>query len=180
MMLLHRTVPLRWSLAALLAVALMLTGRAHEVLAINYDHAADEQLDAAHLAYGAGEFDSALTHAQLAIEESPEDPIVLAKASDYAFVLGMSLYTHSGTDHAAAFALGMKYASAAHDLDPESQIVHRSWAEGLLLAYLYELPVDRAEVRSAWESLPASTSADTAYRATALRLIEDPVNLAMN
>lgn len=174
MALLHRSVPTRWIVVTFVIIGLLLTMRVRAVLALNEGPEADVLLERAHTAYTAGEFETALELAEAAVQESPGSPMVLVKASDYAFVLGMSRYEPSEFWHIEAFETGLEYSARAHELDPEDPEVHRAWAEGLLFAYLYEIPVDRDELRDSWVSMPVDNWADSVYRKTAIRIVSTP------
>ncbi len=178
MQLLHRPLSRIWVMAAFVLVALMVTNRANKVIAFQDNRAANQLLDSAHDAYTQGQFQAALDHAARAVDQSADNPTTLIKASDYAFVLGMSQYERGEKGHVEAFLVGVRYSASAHSLEPENIAAHRAWAEGLLLAYLYEVPITRDDVRAAWRTLPAETEAEQAYRATALRLVGNPVMLA--
>lgn len=176
MRVLHTTVPKRWLLVAFVITAMVLAFRVRDVLALNEGPEAEQLLEHAHAAYSAGEFDAALQLAEAAVEDSPGAPMVLVKASDYAFVLGMSLYEPREFWHIEAFEAGLDYSRRAHELEPANGDVHRAWAEGLLLAYLYEMPIDPEEVRASWESMPVDHWAEGVYRKTAIRIVSKPAS----
>ena len=173
MKLLHQTVPPKWVFAAILFTVLALTFRVRDVLASNQEAEAEHLLVHAHTAYTAGDYAEALRIAEDAVAEAPNSALVLVKASDYAFVLGMSRYERAEYWHMEAFEAGLHYSTRAHRIDPEDAEVHRAWAEGLLFAYLYEYPVSTDEVRESWNALPVASQADRAYRDTALRIINN-------
>lgn len=171
---LTKSVPAKWVMLALVATAAAITFRAHDVLATMNDAEADQFLDLAHEACVAGDYKAALSFAQQAVEISPETPEALSCASDYAFLLGMSKYGHAKENHLDAFNAGLYYSTRAHRLAPADANLHRQWAESLLLAYFYDVPVSRVHIKESWRTLPVASEEDRAYRDTAMRIVSNP------
>lgn len=174
--LLHWSVPTRWLAAALVITALVLTVRVHAVLALNEGPEAEQLLEQAHAAYAQGKYAMAFEFAEAAVADSPGAPMVLVKASDYAFVLGMSRYESNEYWHTEAFEAGLEYSARAYELDSSDPEVHRAWAEGLLFAHLYEIPVDTDVLRESWATMPVDSHAEGVYRDTAIRIASKPIS----
>lgn len=170
MKILNSHVPRHWVFAAILVIAVVLTFRARSVMALNGTAEAEAFLDRAHQAYTEGNYTTAFEAAEAAVDEAPDTPHVLIEASDYAFVLGMSRFEPGEFWHVEAFEAGLDYATRAHEAAPDDSEVHRAWAEGLLLSYLYEIRIDPGHVKDSWLTLPVTTYAEAAYRDTGLRL----------
>lgn len=171
MTILHRSIPAPWLIAVFAVIAAALTMRVSSVLALNNAQEAELLLEYAQAAYTAGDYERAFEYGQKAVECAPDAPDVLVRVSDYAFVLGMSRYEPAEFWHVEAFESGLEYAARARKKAPKDPVVHRAWAEGLLLAHLYEIPVDQEELLKAWKTLPVEKWEEDVYRETALRVI---------